>query len=79
VTDPTNEVPRTHVVTVRGELADAVRARLDAGIEIGGERRGPQPGSRGGALCPHAHSVEVRKRSRRADFADARRAWVVCG
>jgi pseudouridine synthase len=52
VTDPANHVPRTYVVTVRGELGDDVRARLEAGIEVGGEHL-------------TAARIDVRKRSRR--------------
>ncbi len=52
VTDPTNHVPRTYVVAVRGALDDETGARLTAGVEIGRQRLQPA-------------SVEVRKRSRR--------------
>ena len=52
VTDPANQVPRTYVLTVRGEVDDRTRARLEAGIAIGGERLQPR-------------SIEIRKRSRR--------------
>jgi 23S rRNA pseudouridine2605 synthase len=52
VTDPANRVPRTYVVTVRGDVAEDVRRRLEAGIVSGGESL-------------RAQSVEVRKKSRR--------------
>jgi 23S rRNA pseudouridine2605 synthase len=52
ITDPDSAVPRVYVVTVRGEVTDAERSRLEQGIVSGGER-----------LC--AAVVTVRKRSRR--------------
>lgn len=52
VTDPANGVPRTYVVTVRGALADEACARLEAGIEIAGERL-------------QAAGIAIRKRSGR--------------
>lgn len=52
LTDPTNRVPRVYLVTVRGELSDEACQRMEAGVEVEGER-----------LC--AGSVVVRKRSAR--------------
>ncbi len=52
VTDPANRVPRTYVVTVRGEVTEDDRTRLERGIT-----------SRGEAL--KADRVEIRKASRR--------------
>ncbi len=52
VTDPRNEVPRVYLVTVRGELSEAMAVRLTEGIEEAGETLA-------------ARSVLVRKRSRR--------------
>ena len=52
VTDPASQVPRMYVVTVRGDVAEAVRGRLESGIVSGGERL-------------RACSIEVRKRSSR--------------
>lgn len=49
---PATAVPRTYLVTVRGELADATARRLESGVETGD-----------GALA--AARVLVRKRSRR--------------
>ncbi len=52
VADPVHHVPRTYVVTVRGELDDDARSSLERGVTIGGEHLA-------------ARSVLVRKRSRR--------------
>ncbi len=52
LTDPTNGVPRTYLVTAKGEVSDAEARRMEDGIENGGE-----------TLV--ARSVVVRKRSRR--------------
>jgi 23S rRNA pseudouridine2605 synthase len=52
ITDPANAVPRVYVVTVRGEVTDDERVRLEEGISSGGERF-------------RATVVTVRKRSRR--------------
>jgi 23S rRNA pseudouridine2605 synthase len=52
LTDPANAVPRVYVVTVRGEVSDAARARLTDGLALGG-----------GAVAPRA--VTIRKRSAR--------------
>lgn len=52
VTDPANVVPRVYLVTVRGELSDAIARRLEEGIEEAGE-------------ILAARKVAVRKRSRR--------------
>jgi 23S rRNA pseudouridine2605 synthase len=37
VTDPANQVPRTYAVTVRGEVQEAERQRLEAGLTSAGE------------------------------------------
>jgi 23S rRNA pseudouridine2605 synthase len=37
LTDPARAVPRTYLVTVRGEIAEADRARLEAGVASEGE------------------------------------------
>jgi len=52
LTDPAQAIARTYLATVRGELAESARQRLEAGIESDGERLA-------------AISVRVRKRSRR--------------
>ena len=52
LTDPANRVPRTYVVTVRGEFGDADAARMRAGLVDDGERL-------------QAGVVVVRKASRR--------------
>jgi 23S rRNA pseudouridine2605 synthase len=52
VTDPGNAVPRVYLVTVRGELADAMARHLQEGIAAGGD-------------ILKARQVTVRKRSRR--------------
>ena len=52
ITDPASAVPRVYVVTVRGEVTDDERVRLEEGIVSGGERL-------------RAAAVTVRKRSRR--------------
>jgi 23S rRNA pseudouridine2605 synthase len=52
LTDPEGAIPRTYLVTVRGELTEADRARLEAGVVDAGERLA-------------ASSAIVRKRSRR--------------
>ena len=38
LTDPSNGIARTYAVTVRGALADEARSRLEAGIDVAGER-----------------------------------------
>lgn len=53
LTDPTNRIPRTYVLTVRGELGDETAERLTTdGVEDAGERL-------------LAESIEIRKRSGR--------------
>lgn len=52
LTDPGRAVPRTYLVTVRGELSEHDRARLEDGVVDAGERLA-------------ARSAFVRKRSRR--------------
>ncbi len=52
VTDPANHVRRSYVVTVRGFLDDRTCARLQEGLDIGGEHLKPD-------------SIRIRKRSRR--------------
>lgn len=52
LSDPAQAIPRTYLVTVRGELSEPERLRLESGIEEKGERL-------------VARSVAVRKRSRR--------------
>jgi 23S rRNA pseudouridine2605 synthase len=52
LTDPEGAVPRTYLVTVRGELSEEDRARLESGVDDGGERLA-------------ARSATVRKRSKR--------------
>lgn len=52
ITDPASAVPRVYIVTVRGEVTEDERARLEEGIVSGGERL-------------RAAAVTVRKRSRR--------------
>ncbi len=52
VTDPKNAVPRTYLVTVRGEFSDADASRLESGVSDEGESLS-------------AHSILIRKRSRR--------------
>lgn len=52
LTDPANEVPRTYLVSVRGEVTDAVVRRLEAGILSEGE-------------CLRASQATLRKASRR--------------
>jgi len=52
LTAPSSEVPRTYLVTVRGELTDATARSFEAGIATNGETLA-------------ARSVVVRKRSRR--------------
>jgi len=52
LTDPARGLPRTYLATVRGELTEAQRQTLEAGVDSDGERLA-------------ARSVEVRKRSRR--------------
>lgn len=52
LTDPASAVPRVYVVTVRGEVTDEERVRLEEGIVSGGERL-------------WAAAVTVRKRSQR--------------
>jgi len=52
LTDPERAIPRTYLVTVRGELSEDERARLEEGIVDAGERL-------------RARSAVVRKRSQR--------------
>ncbi len=52
LTDPANEVPRRYSVTVRGSVDPETAARMEQGIEAGGERLA-------------ASRVTVRKRSQR--------------
>lgn len=52
LTDPDRAIPRTYLVTVRGELSEQDRARLEDGVVDAGERLA-------------ARSAVVRKRSRR--------------
>lgn len=52
LTDPERAIPRTYLVTVRGELAEPDRARLESGVVDDGERLA-------------ARSATVRKRSKR--------------
>ncbi len=42
VTDPANRVPRTYLVTVRGEVPEAERARMESGVSLGGETLGAE-------------------------------------
>ena len=52
LTDPTSEVPRVYLVTVKGEVTDETAARLAKGLTVGNERL-------------VATDVSVRKRSKR--------------
>lgn len=52
LTDPAHAVPRTYLVTIRGELSETDRARLEDGVVDAGERLA-------------ARSAVVRKRSKR--------------
>lgn len=52
LTDPASDIPRVYLVTVKGEVPDAVAARLVKGITVGGERL-------------VAADASVRKRSKR--------------
>jgi 23S rRNA pseudouridine2605 synthase len=68
LTDPRHAVPRVYIVTVRGEVTDDERARLERGIESSeesGEERGGgvRDETRGERL--RAAAVTVRKTSRR--------------
>lgn len=58
--DPSNAVPRTYVVTVRGDVSDEEARQLETGVSDG------RPRGRGAvAELLAARSVTVRKRSRR--------------
>lgn len=52
LTDPTSEIPRVYLVTVKGEVPDETAARLIKGLTVGSERL-------------KAAEVSVRKRSKR--------------
>ena len=74
--DPVHAVPRTYIVTVRGEVSDSTARRIERGIEDEGERLS-------------ARSVEVLKRSGRESHArielvegrnrELRRLFAACG
>jgi 23S rRNA pseudouridine2605 synthase len=74
--DPANRIPRTYIVTVRGELADESVARIERGIRDGGE-------------LLRASRAEVLKRSRRETHVrvelnegknrELRRLFAACG
>ena len=59
LTDPSNRIPRTYVVTVRGRVTPETAAQLERGFVVQGAR----PGDTGERLS--ASSVEIRKASGR--------------